>query len=378
MNNQPSIIRGSIFAAIFVTLFVTISLEFVPDPVRAQIVYPTPTPTPDCVNTPTPTPSATQVPYNCPDCDSSPTPTVPPDETPIPQTYQGTGHGILAEQIYTPSPSPSPGVSPPGIVLIHGSNWNKGESHQIQGEARDLARAGYYVVSINYELTPCGYIPFQQCHDNDTQTPGWWVGRQADDVKAFITALRDSGKVDPNKIGIVGGSSGANLAAYIALDTTNNNGNWPFWNASARPACAVLLSGIYDLSDRTPPDGETAMDPQAIKDIENFAQTSNPATQKSLSPVAKVLALDTSTYAFVPMFLISSEFDPMVPHHQLDDMLCAIQSKGISSSLYQYMVIYHSNLHSFHYWQSCDELPYTVNCTEVRDDVIAFLDSYLK
>jgi dipeptidyl aminopeptidase/acylaminoacyl peptidase len=205
--------------------------------------------------------------------------------------------------------------------------------------------------------------------------PGWWVQREVQDLEAFLNALRDSGKVNSNKIGMVGGSAGATLVALVASDTTDTGSSWPYWGASKRPACAVMLSGAYDFSDTRGPDGQVVMNSQTIKDIENFCQTGDPATQKSLSPVTKLSALSGS---FVPMFLISSEFDPMIPHQQLDDMLCAIESKGIDTSSYKYLVLWNSNLHSFSYWQSCDGLPYRGSCTEVRDDIIAFLDSYLK
>ena len=60
-------------------------------------------------------------------------------------------------------------------------------------------------------------------------------------------------------------------------------------------------------------------------------------------------------------------------------MRCALQSKGISTTLYQVMLLDYSDLHSFNYWQSCDRLPLDANgCTEVRDDVIQFLDLHLK
>src|SRR2546423_1262196 len=40
----------------------------------------------------------------------------------------------------------------------------------------------------------------------------------------------------PNKIGVVGGSAGATHAVVVALDTTNTNGAWPFWNAMLDPS----------------------------------------------------------------------------------------------------------------------------------------------
>ena len=79
------------------------------------------------------------------------------------------------------------------------------------------------------------------------------------------------------------------------------------------------------------------------------------------TPMAPVYYLNTLTTSFVPMFMIASEYDPVVPRHQLDDMLCALESKGISRSLYQVMLLSYSDLHSFNYWQSCDQLPLDVN-----------------
>jgi acetyl esterase/lipase len=379
-ENQPSFLRALFFAIFFVSLFIGISLQF--NELSGQTSNPTPTPSPDCSTTPTATPSATQIPYDCGNCVSpSPTPYPSPSPWPpsvkaIPAHWQDDQHAPLTWQVYTPTPAPA--SSPPGIVLIHGSFWNAGSSLQIQGKAQDLARQGYYVVSVNPELAPCGLIPGQQCHELDGQDPGWWVRRQVEDVEAFITAFRDSGKVDPNKIGLVGGSSGATLAALVAFDTTDTGSNWPYWNSDTRPACVVLLSGTYDFADRAPPVGETSMDPQAIKYIENFTQTGDPTEQNDLSPVTKLAELNMANDPFVPMFLVHGEREPGIPLHQLDDMICAIEAKGVDPSLYEYLVIWHSALHSFAYWDSCDELPFTVDCTLVQDDVVAFLDAHLK
>jgi acetyl esterase/lipase len=368
--------NGLLYCSILLLCFLAVLGGIELPPPSAQADPPIPTPSPYCPNTPTPTPSATQVPYSCRPCGQTPTPTVPPDETPIPTHYQKDGHGTLAWQAYTPTPAPPPGTLPPGIVLVHGAGWHAGDSHETNGEAADLAKAGYYVVSVNYELAPCGVIPNQQCHADDDTTPGWWVQREIQDVEAFVTAFRDSGLVDPNKVGMVGGSAGASLVAYVALDTTDTQGAWPYWNASVRPVCVVMLSGAYDLSDRIPPEGLTTMDPHAILDIENFTQTNNPALQRRWSPV---YYLENLSGSFVPMFLIHSDYDPTLPRHQLDDMMCSLESKGILTDLYKVLVIWYSDLHSFSYWQSCDQLPFGGGpCTEVRQDVIAYLDAYLK
>ncbi len=325
-----------------------------------------------------PTASPTQSPYT--PCASCSPPPLHHGQVKIPNHYQrpdGTG-GSLNWEVFPPAPTPPPGTKPPGIVLVHGSGWNAGDSSQINGRARDLAGAGYYVVSVNYELAPCGLITDQQCHDDDLVMPGWWVNREVQDVEAFVTALRDSGQVDKDQIGIVGGSAGATLALLVVLDTADTHGVWPFWNASVRPACAVLLSGAYDFSNRVPSEGQSEMDSRTIGVFENFTQSGLPSEQKDVSPVSKVLT-PTQGMPFVPLFMIHSQYDPTVPYHQLVEMLCTLQDKSVPASLYQTLYLPGSNLHSFHYWGSCDNpLEAGPSCTLVSADVISYLDAHLK
>ena len=89
--------------------------------------------------------------------------------------------GILRWRVYTPPPAP---VSPPGVIVIHGGGWKAGGPFQDGPDliSNDLAEAGYYVVSVNYELAPCGLIPKQPCHQthdpDDEHDDGYWVQRQ--------------------------------------------------------------------------------------------------------------------------------------------------------------------------------------------------------
>lgn len=331
MKTKPTLLSNLITFCIL-ALYGALCIEVQPVTVRAQASV---TPTPTCTPTPSSTPSPTRPPLSC-TCTPTPSASVTPvpGTVAIPEQFQKEGHGVLAWEAFTPTPAPS--ASPPGVVLVHGGGWNMESSFEIEGEAKDLATAGYYVVSVNYDLAPCGYIPGQPCHDQDDTTPGWWVGRQTDDVKAFVTALEASGQVDPNKIGIVGGSAGATLAAFIAMDTNYSGAFvWPYWTADARPVCAVLLSAPYDFSDRTPADGQSAMNPATVLAFENFSQTNIPDEQRSLSPVSLV----SSDVPFVPLFMISSEFDDTVPHQQWVDMICALESNGVSTSAYKTLLL---------------------------------------
>jgi hypothetical protein len=90
-----------------------------------------------------------------------------------------------------------------------------------------------------------------------------------------------------------------------------------------------------------------------IRAIENFTRTTNPGEQRSLSPISKVMT-PTQATPFVPMYIIQSQNDGTVPYHNLVDLICAFQSKNVSPNLYQTLVLWGSDLHSFYCWNSCD------------------------
>jgi acetyl esterase/lipase len=172
-----------------------------------------PTPTPNCAITPMPTASPPLV--ALPTCTCSPTP-YQGGVVLIPQQYQPPNPytAKLGWVVFTPTPAPS--ASPPGVVVIHGGGWHSGNALQDQNVCKDLARAGYYVVSVDYELARCGFVQDQNCHDQDYDgsLPDDMVTRQTNDIKAFVVALRNDSHVDHNRIGVVGGSAGGTHSGF--------------------------------------------------------------------------------------------------------------------------------------------------------------------
>ena len=374
MNYKAVLSYGSKWLAecLSVYLFVLFALHLLRVPSAMAVGYPTPTP--PCSITPMPTASPPLVPL--PTCTCSPTP-YQGGVVLIPQQYQPPDPytAKLGWVVFTPTPAPS--ASPPGVIVIHGGNWNSGNALQDQGACRDLAAAGYYVVSVDYELDRCGFIQNQNCHDQDYDgsLPDDLVTRQTNDIKAFVVALRNDSHVDHNKIGVVGGSAGGSHALWVALDTTDTGGNWPFWNTNARPQCVVSLSGVYDFSDRTGPPGLGGVDEEFILGTENYVNSADLNLLKAKSPISLVQA-PTDEAPFVPLFMVNSWFDHPPPYHQMVDMICKFQSVGVPDSSYKTLTIPDSDLHSFHYWSSWDGIsdpPLTVG-----EDVINFLNAYLK
>ena len=280
--------------------------------------------------------------------------------------------GILRWRVYTPPPAP---VSPPGVIVIHGGGWKAGGPFQDGPDliSNDLAEAGYYVVSVNYELAPCGLIPKQPCHQthdpDDEHDDGYWVQRQSHEIKSFVKALRADTHVNRDKIGVVGGSAGATLAINVALDT--RPGGWTNWTAVDRPVCAVGLSGVYDFSDRTPQCYAPLDD--FINAAENYTRTGNLELQKQYSSVSLVTT-PTEQMPFRPLFLINSEFDHPTPYRQIVDMICALKAAQVPDDAYQTLTIPNSTRHGFLLWVKVDE----VRDQTVAEEVIEFLDAHLK
>ena len=331
---------------------------------------PTPIPTPMPFVGPTPDPQL---------CTPTPRPYPSPVEE-IPIGFQNPNGAKLAWL-----PFRTRGPAKPAVMLIHGGNWNAGDAFDLVQVGNDISAAGYFVVSVFYELAPPNYIPDQPCHLLDGTAPGWRMAQQINDIKALVGALRTDPRCN-GKVGVVGGSAGATHAVMVALDTTpssRNGTDWPYWfqnGIDTRPDCAAMLSAIYDFSDWTPTTGDVVTDPRLVRlGLENYAQTRDLSTLASLplNPVALVSKVGQSDLGFKPLFLINSYYDSPTAYHQIVTMSCALEAQGLMLGTdYQRLTI-PNGVHSFGYWGAWDRESKNPEKT-VGEDVIAFLDEHLK
>ena len=342
-----------------------------------------------CSTTPTPTAMPTITPLPSLDC-ANPTPYPSPVEE-IPEQFQKFQGARLAwlpfPYVLTASPTPTPPQGPPkpAVMLIHPGNWNTGDAFDLIQVGNGIAAAGYFVVAVFYRLAPPGYIYGQPCHEDDDTTAGWRMEQEVNDIKALVRALRADPRCN-QKVGVVGGSAGANLAVTVALDKnpTIPNGDWPMWcqeGADDRPDCAAMLSAIYDFSDWTPTTGDLMTDRPFVRlGMENYAQ-SFPADLDTLAnlplnPVVLVRQGGGPSWPFKPLFLTNSYYDSPTPYHQIVTMSCELEAKGlVLGTDYQRLTI-PGDGHAFAYWGSWDHEsdPHKT----VGEDVIAFLDAHLK
>ena len=102
----------------------------------------------------------------------------------------------------------------PAIVFIHGGGWYSGNRQGYRGEIEEAARRGYVAVTISYRL-----MQFDMA-EKETTTASPIFPAQIHDAKAAVRWLRASASkyhVDPNRIGVTGGSAGGHLSLLVGL-----------------------------------------------------------------------------------------------------------------------------------------------------------------
>lgn len=127
----------------------------------------------------------------------------------------------------------------PAFVMVHGGAFVKGNRSSYHPWGRFLAERGCVGLSASYRLATPG---------NPTYPEAIW------DVKAAVQLLRGRAgelRVDPDRIGIMGGSAGGYLTAMVALTANDpqfaNPYDDPHKGESAAVSVAVPMAGLMDL-----------------------------------------------------------------------------------------------------------------------------------
>lgn len=232
----------------------------------------------------------------------------------------------------------------PAIVYVTGGgfiNANKDNGIQLR---MHLAEAGYVVASIEYRVAPTAVFP-----------------QPLEDVKASIRYLRANAKkfnIDPDRIGIVGGSAGGYLTAMAGVTTTFDKGENLDQSSSVK--AAVDLYGLSDLTRI----GDDYSD--AVKEAHKSAGATE-ALWVNGSPVfggrdggiladpAAAKAADPMTYVgknSAPMLLMHGTKDFVVSPSQTDLLFQALRKEGIPSDRY----LVEGAAHGGVYWDQAEAL----------------------
>ena len=125
----------------------------------------------------------------------------------------------------------------PTIIYIHGGGWRAGTKNRIPLWLSKAVREGWLsVVSVEYRFTNIAPHPAQV---NDC-------------VRAIQFVRHNAAKwnIDPQRLGVTGGSAGGHLTLWVALhdDAADADSKDPVEKHSSRVACAVSFAGPTDWS----------------------------------------------------------------------------------------------------------------------------------
>jgi acetyl esterase/lipase len=124
----------------------------------------------------------------------------------------------------------------PVIIAAHGGGWQAGSRGSYKYWGPFLARNGYALFSVDYRLGKAGTYPGSVY---DVKAAVQWVRAKAADLG-----------VDPERIGLIGDSAGAHLAALVGLAADQFTAEYrgdPNYAVSANVKAVICLYGVYDM-----------------------------------------------------------------------------------------------------------------------------------
>jgi len=205
----------------------------------------------------------------------------------------------------------------PLILWVHGGAWRAG-SKEDKVPLEYLAD-GYAVASINYRLSQHAVFP-----------------AQLEDCKAAVRWLRahaEQFKLDPHRFGAWGRSAGGHLVALLGV--TGGRSEFTVGehlDLSDRVQAVVDYFGPTDFLQmdlQRPPDGMIHNTPDSPESqlVGGFI-VDHPDRVARANPITYV------TREVPPFLIVHGDQDPVVPHHQSELLVAALQQTGADVTLY--------------------------------------------
>ncbi len=236
-------------------------------------------------------------------------------------------------------PREEKGRRAPAVVMIHGGGWTGGEKRATReiNIGTNLALHGYVAMSIDYKLSKGGSVSWPQ-NLHDCKTAVRWLRKNAERLG-----------VNPDKIGVIGGSAGGHLASMVALtgpaDGLDPAG--PYGEFSCRVQCGVDLYGPADLLER----GEAKW--------LGKTRAEDPGLYRKASPVSYADKSDP------PILILHGTADTTVDLKQSELLAAALTRAGTK---HEFLII-EGAPHTFHLQPKQRDL---------RPIVLGFFDHHLK
>jgi acetyl esterase/lipase len=200
----------------------------------------------------------------------------------------------------------------PCVVCIHGGGFRAGKRDGYDGLIQNLARDGFAAVTVSYRLAPKYQFPAAV---HDTKAAVRWV--RANAAKYGI---------DPDRIGVTGGSAGGHLAQFLGVTpgVAEFEGDGGNPNVSSHVKCVV---NVYGPSDFTKSYGKSVDAAEVLPlFLGGNLQTALPAHIRS-SP------LNWVTPNAAPTLCIHGTEDKYVAHEQAVWMIDRLKASGVEAQL---------------------------------------------
>lgn len=162
----------------------------------------------------------------------------------------------------------------PVLIATHGGDWKYASSALYRHWGPYLARHGYALLALDYRLVQGDINRYPAA---------------VDDVRAALRLIREHGAehgLDAQRIGLIGDSAGAQLAALAAL--TDGDGA----NAADGIKALVGIYGVYDLAAQWQDDHAHRPDEDTVGDYLGTGPADNPALYDEASPLKQVRTRD--------------------------------------------------------------------------------------
>ncbi len=210
----------------------------------------------------------------------------------------------------------------PAIVFIHGGGWFQGNRQAYKSQIREAAEKGYVAATISYRL-----MEFDQ-KKKETTTAKPIFPAQIHDAKAAIRWLRAHAKkyhVDPERVGVTGGSAGGHLSLLVGLadQKAKLEGDGGHPDQSSRVQAVVNVFGPTEMASAY----ETSSVAWIFRLFMGGTPGEVPDTYKAASPVTYVSKDDP------PVLTLQGDKDTLVPLAQAKRLDEKMKAAGASHTL---------------------------------------------
>jgi acetyl esterase/lipase len=175
-----------------------------------------------------------------------------------------------------------PGEGPfPSVVIVHGGAWTNGSRTEFVDTGADLANAGFVAYAVDFRMAcdPANLKP----PDIDPNLCGYKFPTEHEDIGRAVAWVRQNGATYnsmTNKVGVLGSSSGGNLAMMVGVTGTRGG---------TRADVIVSWSGPGDLAVKS-------TDNPKKKKYLGCAKTACPDKWRAASPARVVDATGAPLY----------------------------------------------------------------------------------